>query len=431
MRLAVLRAGVLLVSCALSLAAVETVLHLRYQRSMLATIGGPGPHFSGRRGRLDEQEKRPGVPRIMILGDSITFGQGLADDADPWPERLARRFEHEQTPVEMAVYAWPGRDIDIHEQQFVASAHRIMPDAFIYQWFVNDIEDAHLRPDNRRWWQHTTADAWLSRHSYLYFLLDTRLGRLLPPVETSYVQYLLNNYPAGSLEWDRFERTFHNLAVRVDETVPGQKLLVLYPVLPFSGRYPLQPIQDRVRALAGPHRLEMPPAAWTRLLGGSSMHRNAAGDDVVSLPAAATGPAVSTKPFYPTAGPMEFVVTLGAAAAHQEVARVELLDDRGTPLDSAPLVMESDGAAPAEVPIRLDAHGLSGHYVFLTIHKTAAVPVELTGIGMQVDYGFTVVDPIDALNAFDTHVNVYDAHPNGRAQQVVADAVYQAMHGRP
>ena len=95
------------------------------------------------------------------------------------------------------------------------------------------------------------------------------------------------------------------------------------------------------------------------------------------------------------------------------------------------MVADSDSGAPAEVPVRLDAHGLTGHYVFLTIHKTAPVAVELTAIGMQVDYGFTVVDPTEALNAFDTHVNLYDAHPNGRAQQVVADAVYQAMHGRP
>lgn len=431
-RLAVMRVGVLIVSLVVSVAAIEIVLRVRYQRSMLATIGGPGPHFSGRRGRLDESPKKPGLPRLMILGDSITFGQGLPDDADPWPERLARRFEREQKPVEMAVYAWPGRDIDSHEQQFAASSHHVQPDVFIYQWFVNDIESARRRPDNRRWWQRTAADAWLGRHSYLFFLLDTRLNRLLPPADRSYLRYLLDDYAPGTLEWDAFERTFHSLAARVDAAVPGQKLLVLYPVLPFWGSNPLQPIHDRMRALAGPHRMEMPTAAWTRLLAGSSLRRNATGHDVLSLPAAATGPAVSTRAFYPMHGPMEIVVGVSATTgSHEEVGRLELFDDLGQPLDSASLVVDAGRGEPRELTVHLDARGLTGHYVHLVLRKTAPVAMDVRSIGMQVDYRLRVVDPSASLNAFDTHVNIYDAHPSARAQQVVADAVYDALRGHP
>ncbi len=431
MRLAVLRASVLLLSLGVSIAAVETTLRIRYQRSMLATIGGPGAHFAGRRGRLDEHPKTPGVPRMMILGDSITFGQGLSDDADLWPERLARRYEREQKRVEMAVYAWPGRDIDIHEQQFAASAHRVAPDVLIYQWFVNDIENAGVRPDNRRSWQRTAADAWLKRHSYLYFLIDSRLSRLLAPVDRSYIHYLLDDYQPGSLEWERFERGFHNLAARVAEAVPDMKLLVLYPLLPFKGAYPLQPIHDRMRELAGPHRFDFAPGTWLRLLGGSTLQRDRNGQHVLSLPSAATGPVVTTPPFYPTRSPLEVVVRLAVSLpARQEVGRIDLMDDHGKPVSSAPLIVDAGQGDPTEVVVHLDPGQMAGRYVGLMVHKTATVPVNLLSIGLRVDYGFTVVDPTSALATFDTHVNIYDAHPSARAQQVVADAVYDALRGR-
>lgn len=425
-RLALLRLGVLVVSLVISLAVVEGALHVRYQRSMLATLGGPGPHFAGRRGRLDEAEKTAGVPRLMILGDSITFGQGLADDADPWPEQLARRYEREQKRVEMAVYAWPGRDIDMHERQFAASAHRVVPDAFVYQWFVNDIENSTARPDNRRWWQRTAVDGWLKRHSYLYFLIDSRLTRLLPPLDRSYVQYLLDDYRPGGLEWERFELAFHNLAARVDETGPRARLLVLYPVLPFRGAYPLQPIHDAMRELAGPHRFDFAAATLVRQLGGAALQRDADGRERLRLPAAGLGPAIGTPAFYPTRQPLDVVLTLTAAVdAPREVCRVDLIDDAGKAIGSAPVIVDNDH--PVDAVVHLDAGGMTGRYVSLLVHKTAPVSVDVSGLALQVDYGFSVVDPTPALAGFDTHVNVYDAHPNARAQQIVADAVYDAL----
>jgi len=430
-RLALLRASVLLLSLIVSSAVAETTLRLRYRQSMLATLGGPGSHFAGRRGRLDDHPKTPGVPRLMILGDSITFGQGLAEDGDLWPERLARRYEREQKRVEMAVYAWPGRDIAIHEQQFAASAHRVAPDVLIYQWFVNDIENAAARPDNRRWWQRTAADAWLRRHSYLYFLIDTRLSRLVPPVDRSYIEYLLADHQPGTLEWETFERGFHNLAARVAETVSGMKLLVLYPVLPFQGPYPLQPIHERMRELAGPHRFDFAPSTWLRLLGGSTVRRGANGQQVLAMPATVTGPAVNTPSFYATRSPLEVVVTLAVRVpAREEIGHVDVMDELGQPIQSAPLIVEEGDETPREVVAHLDAGQMTGRYVSLMLHKTTTAPMELLSIALQVDYGFTVVDPTPTLATFDTHVNLYDAHPNGRAQQVVADTVYEALRGR-
>lgn len=92
--------------------------------------------------------------------------------------------------------------------------------------------------------------------------------------------------------------------------------------------------------------------------------------------------------------------------------------------------MNGGNGDPQDVTVHLETAQMTGRYVWLVVNKTAAVPMDLTSIALQVDYGFTVVDPTQALAGFDTHVNIYDAHPKARAQQVVADAVYEALNGR-
>ena len=44
--------------------------------------------------------KRPGVPRIVCLGDSLTAGYGLARE-EAWPEVVASRLAEERLPVEV------------------------------------------------------------------------------------------------------------------------------------------------------------------------------------------------------------------------------------------------------------------------------------------------------------------------------------------
>src|SRR4029453_7117181 len=86
----------LLFSLLLFLATGEAALRFIYRDAGRHTLGGPGgrpfDHLAigpeELRGRRDTGPKRVGVPRIMVLGDSITYGQGVHDWHDTWPERL-------------------------------------------------------------------------------------------------------------------------------------------------------------------------------------------------------------------------------------------------------------------------------------------------------------------------------------------------------
>jgi hypothetical protein len=44
-----------------------------------------------------------------------------------------------------------------------------------------------------------------------------------------------------------------------------------------------------------------------------------------------------------------------------------------------------------------------------------------------VDYAIEVLDLTEALNTFDTHASIFDAHPNVAAHKVIADEAFRVL----
>ena len=96
----------LLIAAAIFLLTGEAALRVFYRDGGERTLGGPGnrpfDHLTtGRdqlRGRRDVGPRRDGVPRLMILGDSITYGQGVHDWRNTWPELLVSTLERRWIP---------------------------------------------------------------------------------------------------------------------------------------------------------------------------------------------------------------------------------------------------------------------------------------------------------------------------------------------
>src|SRR5688500_4497881 len=282
-----------------------------YRDQGKATLGGPGGHSfehlyikNEERGRFDTGPRRPGIQRLMVVGDSISWGLGVRDWSAVWTERLAEALERKGAPVEMAVLAEPGRDMWEHMAVVHEWGNRVQPDVLIYQWYVNDIEVVERRPRFHRAWQRWSQHDRVRNFSYLYYFLDHIAASRLPQPDRSYTEYILQDFQPGSYAWAEFERAFHSFATRAREAAPT-RLIVLYPQVPFSGPYPLQPIHDRMRTLAGPHQLSIPPAGLVPVAGAMEPQPDAAWKQVVRVPAGAAGPVVETRDYYVSEGGLD------------------------------------------------------------------------------------------------------------------------------
>jgi hypothetical protein len=400
------------------------------------TLEGPGGQrfehlfiIEQQRGRFEIGRRTSGVPRLVVFGDSVSWGYGVRDWSDIWPERLVRDLAREtNTTHQLALVAAPGRNIGEHYAEILALKDDLRPDVLIYQWYVNDLEVASTRPDAERPWHRWPWHQPLRSHSYLYFFLDNRLSMFLPPPMRSYRDYILQDFSPGSVEWAEFERYFHGFARHAQEIAPRQ-LLVLYPQVPFRGAYPLQPIHDRMRALAGPHTLSIAPSNWIRMAGVLEPREEARWHQVVQVPAGTAGPVVETRPYYFGDGSIEMSVRLSATAgATADIGTLEAFDAvTNQLLDQQPLVLDPGKSGWQDAPVRVDLRGTHGNLTRFRISLKPSPGVALASIDVPVDYGFEVVDLTDALNTFDTHASIFDAHPNERAHQVIADQILRAL----
>jgi hypothetical protein len=426
----------LLFSLLIFLVSGEAALRVIYRDQGRTTLGGPGGHSfqhlyikNEERGRFDTGPRRPGVERLMVVGDSISWGLGVRDWSAIWTERLAQALEAKGGPVEMAVLAEPGRDMWEHMAVVQEWGSPVQPDVLIYQWYVNDVEVVERRPRFHRAWQRWSQHERLRNSSYLYYFLDHMASSWLPQPERSYTEYILQDFGPGTYAWTELERAFHSFATRAREAAPT-RLIVLYPQVPFRGPYPLQPIHDRMRTLAGPHQLSIPPAGWVPAAGTIEPREDAPWKQIVRVPAGAAGPVIETRDYYVSEGVVDAVVRLmcDSPSSVPVVLAMEAVDHvtnqivgRGT------AIVDVQARGWQQLPVKIDVRGTNGHSVRLRLISPGAVALSLASIDIPVDYGFTVVDVTEPLNTFNTHASMFDAHPNERAHAVIAQEVLAAL----
>jgi hypothetical protein len=426
----------LLFSVLIFLASGEAAMRIIYRDQGKATLGGPGgrsfEHLyikNEERGRFDTGPRRPGVQRLMVVGDSISWGLGVRDWSAIWTERLAQALERKGGPVEMAVLAEPGRDMWEHMAVVQEWGSRVQADVLIYQWYVNDVEVVERRPRFHRAWQRWSQHELVRNSSYLYFFFDHMAASWLPQPERSYTDYILQDFGPGTYAWSEFERAFHSFATRAREAAPT-RLIVLYPQVPFRGAYPLQPIHDRMRTLAGPHQLSIPPAGLVAVAGTIEPREDAPWKQIVRVPAGAAGPVIETRDYYVSEGVVDAAVRLmcDSPSSVPAVLAMEAVDHvtnqivgRGT------AAVDVQARGWQQLPVRIDVRGTKGHSVRLRLVSPGALALSLASIDIPVDYGFTVVDVTEPLNTFNTHASMFDAHPNEQAHAVIAQEVLAAL----
>jgi lysophospholipase L1-like esterase len=93
----------------------------------------------GLRGPEIQREKAPGVTRIAVIGDSFTFGWGVAEE-DSFPALLGRQLA-EVTPgasFEVLNFGVPGTNTAMQEARLTRVVMQFQPDLVLHQFYSND-----------------------------------------------------------------------------------------------------------------------------------------------------------------------------------------------------------------------------------------------------------------------------------------------------
>lgn len=209
-------------------------------------------HYDYRGAEFDEG-KAPGVYRVAVMGDSFTYGNGVAEN---------QRFSNlvgdavRDRGIEVLNFGFPGNNWPEHVRTLERRVLRLRPDFVLLQWGTNDVElDEHVagRPivppiiRNRDWHE------WLYRYSALYTILNAQWVRIQVQRQMgdTYDRYLTRLYGDPSSEGARLagERMHQYIALARSRGVDVG--LVMFPDVAVSlgPDYPYRFLHDRTQAI--------------------------------------------------------------------------------------------------------------------------------------------------------------------------------------
>ncbi len=146
---------------------------------------GGGMNALGMRER-EIGQKQPGVTRIVVIGDSVTYGQGVRRQ-----DRYTERLDAALGPgFEVLNFGVPGANYQDHERTIDRAVASADPDVLILQWLFNDVQPpGERRP--RRWRLAGPLHRFVQPYSALYFVANRAFGQIqaslgLAPDERAY-----------------------------------------------------------------------------------------------------------------------------------------------------------------------------------------------------------------------------------------------------
>ena len=393
----------------------------------------------GTRGPVVNGPKRPGITRILVQGDSLTYGVGVSDYKELYPYRLLAKLNADGEKYEMFTRAEPGREVDQHARELDKAAEAFHPDLIIYQWFVNDVEiSKENRPESKATiWRKLPFHAALKRRSYLYNLLDERLPAILPRFNRTYEQYLLEDFNERDRTgfWYMFRYDFHNWATRATITA-RRNILMLYPLLPFRGTYPLQPLHDRMRAIARDSVFSMPAHLMHMQAGTNVADRNSFyGISRQALRGRTPANSLLVHGPYLFLNGGEHAVSFRLkteAPAEGPVAKLDVVCDKTQTVLAQTNLTVRDFSGHGEwqtvtLPFKVTQPWV--YDVEFRVQYLGGANLAVESVQLPTHYNIEVLDLTSDLKDKDTWASPTDGHPNAATHGIMADLLYRWITG--
>lgn len=187
------------------------------------------------------------VRHVCFLGDSFTFGHGVADVEDRFSNRVFRSPDNEiSNRIKVSNLAWPGTDLlwteSVLEHSF-ESGGRI--DDAVYVLCLNDIEAFHDPTMSRSSsLAHFEPPTFLFRDTYFFNWLYFRTQLLLQSETRGYYSFVQEYYDGEP--WQRFREALARTSAMCDEHGCRFRVAV-FPFLHNLGpEYPFRPIHHQI-----------------------------------------------------------------------------------------------------------------------------------------------------------------------------------------
>jgi lysophospholipase L1-like esterase len=184
--------------------------------------------------------KPPGTRRILCLGDSFTFGEGVRED-DAWPQRLGRALGPSTQVINAGIQ---GYDLDAEMAYLYLYGRKLAPDVVILAFFMNDAMSWEQTISDQAFMTAPAAPSGPARYSALWRFLgqrgmDARQTR-------RYVDDLRQSFTDS--RWRETRARIPRLRQMAD--VDGFRILaVIFPLLyELDGDYPLEREAAEVRS---------------------------------------------------------------------------------------------------------------------------------------------------------------------------------------
>ncbi len=199
--------------------------------------------------------------RVVVLGDSLTWGQGVHPQEKRFTEKVEQLFNKDSSEkqIEIVNTGICGHDLPQH-YNYLSFIHAIQPDFVLYQWFANDMD---IRPDfsgfvTPHLLKNKKAHDFFWQHSAFYFLLQRSYGkyRKMSGEQKSYTKYLIDRLgdPEGKAAKNA-KRLLLKFIDNIEQKGPGFGI-VLFPS--FAGPmddYQLDFLHEQVLAVCEERQL--------------------------------------------------------------------------------------------------------------------------------------------------------------------------------
>lgn len=191
-------------------------------------------------------KKKPEVERILMIGDSLTFGWGVTVD-NTTAKKLEKILLSNERKVEVINAGIGNTNTTMQVENFLTSHKKYQPDTIILNYFINDAEPVPIY----------TAPSFLVKHSYAYHFLKGRIDiflRKFSDTRQDWKQYYHNLYEKEGY-WIKTSKAIRNLALYCHKHGIDLKV-VNYPVIRELNPYPFHRITDIVRKVADENSIE-------------------------------------------------------------------------------------------------------------------------------------------------------------------------------